>query len=125
MAALAVGVLTSCGGTQDQAAAQAADTYAQALAQEDTAKACSVLAPSTRSELEKSTGKSCSDAVLDEAVSDVGSRLSVHASGTMAQVRFAQDTVFLTRFKSGWRVLAAACTPPDSPGPYDCQLQGG
>jgi hypothetical protein len=46
------------------------------------------------------------------------------AFGTMAQVRFAQDTMFLAEFKDGWKVMAAGCAP--EPGhPYDCQLQGG
>jgi hypothetical protein len=42
----------------------------------------------------------------------------------MTQVRFAQDTIFLARFQSGWKVMAAGCSPV--PGhPYDCRLQGG
>ena len=121
----AVGVLSSCGGSQDDAATEMAETYVDALAQDDGVAACSVLAPSTRSELEQSSGKACGEAILDAAVTDVGARVSVAAYGTMAQVRFAEDTVFLTRFKAGWRVLAAACTPPQAAGPYDCQVQGG
>jgi hypothetical protein len=125
MAVLAAGALSSCGGGQDEAVNRAADTFVQALAQQDGDAACAMLAPTTSDELEQSSGQPCSKAVLDEGVSDVGARLSVQAYGTMAQVRFAQDTVFLTRYKSGWRVLAAACTPPTSPGSFDCQLQGG
>jgi hypothetical protein len=125
VSAAAAGLLSSCAGSQDDAVTEAAATYAEALTQEDGAAACSFLAPSTRSELERSSGKPCAEAVLEEAVTDVGARVEVAAYGTMAQVRFAQDTVFLTRFKAGWRILAAACTPPESPGPYDCQVQGG
>ena len=125
MTAVAIGMLSSCGGAQDDAATEAAETYVDALAQDDGAAACSVLAPSTRSELEHSSGMACAEAILDEAVTDVGARVNVVAYGTMAQVRFAQDTVFLTRFRAGWRVLAAACTPPEARGPYDCHLQGG
>ena len=33
------------------------------------------------------------------------------AYGTMARARYEEDTLFLTRFESGWRVMAAACTP--------------
>jgi hypothetical protein len=125
MTAVAVGMLSSCGGSQDDAVTKAAETYVDALAQDNGAAACSVLAASTRSELEQSSGKACGEAILDEAVTDVGARVSVAAYGTMAQVRFAQDTVFLTRFKAGWRVLAAACTAPETQGPYDCQVRGG
>jgi hypothetical protein len=125
-AVVAAGLLSSCGGSQDQAVTEAAQSYAEALAQDDGASACAVLAPSTRSELEQSSGKDCGEAILDEAVTDVGSRESVAAYGTMAEVRFAKDTVFLTRFRAGWRVLAAACTPPaESSGAYDCQVEGG
>jgi hypothetical protein len=123
--ALTIGLVTSCGASQDQSVTEAAESYAEALAQDNGASACSVLAPSTRSELEQSSGKDCTEAILDEAVTDMGARVSVAAYGTMAQVRFASDTVFLTRFRTGWRVLAAACTPPEGVGPYDCQVQGG
>jgi hypothetical protein len=103
-----------------------AESFTRALAVDDGAAACALLTPSTRDELEQSSGTSCDQAVLDEAVTDVGPRTSVDAYGTMAQVRFVRDTLFLTRFKSGWRVLAAACTPAPAAGrPYDCQLQGG
>jgi hypothetical protein len=125
LAVLAAGLLCSCGGGQDEAVARAADDFVQALAQQDGDSACALLAPTTSEELEQSSGQPCSKAVLDEGVIDAGARVSVQAYGTMAQVRFAQDTVFLTRYQSGWRVLAAACAPPSSQGSFDCQLQGG
>jgi hypothetical protein len=40
----------------------------------------------------------------------------------MAQVRYAGETAFLTRFEDGWRIVAAACTPVRSR--YDCSIQG-
>lgn len=43
--------------------------------------------------------------------------------GTMAQVRYPEDTVFLARFRSGWRVMAAACSP-QAHDPYDCRIKG-
>ena len=116
--------LTSCGATQDDDVADVAAVFASALADGDGARACSVLARSTRSELEQSTGDPCDKAILDEATVAVGSRLDVDAYGTMAQVRFEADTLFLTRFESGWRVLAAGCTRRPSIDGYDCSVKG-
>jgi hypothetical protein len=122
---LAVGGLSSCGDAQDGAVTREADSYAKALASGDAAAACSTLATTTRSELEESSGKSCAKSILDEAKTDLGALVDVRAYGTMAQARFAGDTVFLSRYPTGWRVLAAACKPPDKPGLYDCKVQGG
>ena len=83
-----------------------------------------MLARSTKSELEQSTGDPCETAILDEAIQALGARIDVDAYGTMAQARFEQDTLFLTRFESGWRVLAAACTPRPSVDSYDCRVKG-
>jgi hypothetical protein len=33
--------------------------------------------------------------------------------------------MFLARFTSGWRVMAVACARPDTPGPYECDVDGG
>jgi hypothetical protein len=41
----------------------------------------------------------------------------------MAQVRFADETLFLAEFDGDWRVLAAGCTPADSR--FDCTVKGG
>jgi hypothetical protein len=123
--ACAAATLTSCGGTQDDDVADVASVFASALAAGDGAAACAVLAHSTRSELEQSTGDPCDEAILDEATRTVGSRVDVDAYGTMAQARYERDTLFLTRFQSGWRVMAAACTPRPSGDGYDCKVKGG
>ena len=126
MVALAlVGLLSSCGGSQDDAVSEAAHDFVAAVADGDGEGACAQLAPSTRSELQQSSGEPCAKAVLEEAVEEVGTQVELDAYGTMARVRFDRDTVFLTRFDDGWRVLAAACTPPQGQGPYDCQVKGG
>jgi hypothetical protein len=44
-------------------------------------------------------------------------------AGTMAQVRFREDTVFMSEFRHGWKVMAADCKPRTG-RPYDCQIQG-
>ena len=115
--------LTSCSGTQDDDVADVATVFASALEAGDGARACSVLADSTRSELEQSTGDPCQDAILHET-QPVGPEIDVDAYGTMAQARYEEDTLFLSRFESGWRVMAAACTPRPSTHGYNCRVKG-
>ena len=47
-------------------------------------------------------------------------------AGHSAQVRYAQETVFLSLFDDGWRVTAAGCsrTSTDPSVPYDCTVGG-
>ena len=73
-------------------------------------------------ELVSASQKPCEQAVLEEA-KQAGSRLSANTYGTMAQVRYHDDVVFVTRFENGWKVLAAACTEKAG-DPYDCQIAG-
>jgi hypothetical protein len=124
LAVVAAGALAGCGSAQDAAVRSVASAFVNELENGDGAGACHLLAPVTRAELEKSTGMPCSAAILEEDLPTAGAFERTAAYGTMAQVRFAADTVFLTEFRNGWRVLAAGCSPvPGSP--YDCQVQGG
>ncbi|MFE5491394.1 hypothetical protein ACFQ7Z_15815 [Streptomyces virginiae] len=44
--------------------------------------------------------------------------------GWQAMVRLSGDTLFLSQFGKGRKVVAAGCTPrPDLP--FDCQVKGG
>jgi hypothetical protein len=117
---LATSACSSATADVDQAAA----AFTGALTEHDGPRACALLAPRTRSELEQSSKQPCAEAVLTEGVGDVGAVRRTEVFETMAQVRFAHDTLFLARFDDGWRVLAAACTRPAS-RPYDCQIAGG
>jgi hypothetical protein len=102
----------------------AAEHFQRALTDADWSTACTLLAPRTRAELEKSAGKPCTAALEDEDLSDAGAVRDSRGFGTMAQVRFDRDTVFLADFASGWKVVAAGCAPVPAK-PYDCALQGG
>lgn len=115
--------LSGCAGSQDASALGVAQIYAAALADGDGDAACAVLSPTVRSELEQATGSACGRAVLEEGVVPEGDGDDVLVYGVSAQVRFVGDTVFLGRFRDGWRVTAAACsaTPRDV---YDCRVKG-
>ena len=121
---LLLGALTGCAtGQEGEASATAAQFY-RAVQDGDGAAACAVLAPRTKSELEKSAKKSCAQAILDDDIPAVDQPPGVEAFGTMAKLAYGSDTAFLVRFESGWRVMAAGCQ--DRPGrPYDCRLSGG
>jgi hypothetical protein len=98
--------------------------FDEALARSDWSAACALLAPATKDDLEQSAGTPCAEAMAGEGLSEAGPVARVQVFGTMAQARLAQDTLFLTRFRGGWRVLAAGCSPQPA-GPYDCRVQGG
>jgi hypothetical protein len=62
-------------------------------------------------------------------VQDVTGTPHVEVYASMAQVRWSGETTFVSRYDSGWRVYAAACSPdPSSPRDadrYDCDVKGG
>ena len=122
-AAATITLSTAC-GAQEAPATSVARKFAEAVDASDAAAACGYLAPATKSELEKSAGEPCASALAEEDLPSAGAVEETDAFGTMAQVKFAQDTMFLAEFKGGWKVMAAGCAP--EPGhPYDCLLQGG
>jgi hypothetical protein len=100
-----------------------ADRFEELVSQQDGTAACALLAEATIDELEQSAGKPCPEALLEEA-KDGGPRVEASRYGTMAQVRYRDDVLFLTRGPDGWRVLAAACRASHG-APYDCAVSGG
>lgn len=114
----------ACGGGDDGGPQAAASSFEKALAADDGGTACTWLAPRTRSELEKSAGAPCPEAILEEDLPRVGASTGTATYGAMAQVHFAEDTLFLAEFGPRWLVTAAGCRPvPEAP--YDCTIQGG
>lgn len=48
----------------------------------------------------------------------------VDVYGNQARAVLATDTLFLSRFAAGWKVVAAGCSPrPEQP--YQCRVNGG
>lgn len=115
--------VSGCSSQQTGPASDLARQFYTAVAARDGTAACRALAPKTLSELEQSADKPCSEAVLEEDLPDVDDPKTVHVFGTMAQVRFANDTAFLSRFAAGWKVTAAGCVP-QADGLYECQVKG-
>jgi hypothetical protein len=123
--AIGAAVLSGCSGQGKTEADPAGATAARfsAAATSDATAACSLLAPATASELEKSSGD-CSRGLADADLPSGGRVQEVEVFGLDAMVRLDADTVFLARFANGWRVTAAGCTPQGD-GPYDCDIKGG
>lgn len=114
--------LTSCTSSEQDDATRAADGFVAAVSDGRADRACDLLAPVTRQELEQSAGAPCVDAVLEEATGG-GRRLEVSTFGDMAQVRYAEDVLFLSRYAGGWRVVAAGCVAQLG-APYSCGIEG-
>jgi hypothetical protein len=124
LAVAAAGALAGCSSTQDAEVEETASRFYAALEANDGGTACQELAPRTRSEVEQSAQKPCAEAILDEDIPAAGERREVATFGTAAQVRYGDETTFLSRFQDGWHVVAAGCTPLPS-GRYDCQVEAG
>jgi hypothetical protein len=115
--------LSGCSTVHEQAVMTTVSHFYAALRARNGRGACALLAPGTRSELEQSADKPCDRAILEEGVPHPGVRRGLDVFGTMAQVRFSHDTVFVARFNDGWRVTATACKAV--PGePYSCSVKG-
>lgn len=121
----AVAVLASCGGqgsVEADAAGDAARHFMTAQA-EDVAAACDLLAPKTLEEVDAEGP--CATVLGDGAPGAAPELESVEVYGTNAIARFHGDTVFLARFRDGWRVTAARCQPDGPKRPYQCEIQAG
>jgi len=121
----AVLLLAGCGADDERRqAATVADTFAADIAGDPQA-ACELLAPRTRQSVEQD-GEPCARVLEQDDLPTPGERMAVSVAGHSAQVRYAEDTVFLSLFDDGWRVTAAGCarTSSDPAVPYDCTVEG-
>ncbi|MGW7613586.1 hypothetical protein ACWGKW_41400 [Streptomyces sp. NPDC054766] len=121
-----MGGLTACGapGERVDAASGAAKAFEQAVGGGDRAAMCAALAPQTRSEVEDSEKKICAEAISEEDLPDGGPVRRVDVWGHQARAVLASDTLFLSQFPGGWKIVAAGCRP-QSGQPYQCSVKGG
>ena len=113
-----------CGAARAPDVRGTATQFLRAVSDSDGSAACTLLAPRTKAELERSAQAPCEDAVLDQDIPAGGRVSQTQVWGDQAQVRIGSDTVFLAEFPDGWKVVAAACTLRDKTQPYDCRLKG-
>ncbi|MFF5703775.1 hypothetical protein ACFY7H_14895 [Streptomyces sp. NPDC012794] len=118
-------LLAGCGAPapRQHAARDAAAAFERALAGSDYPAACELLAPGTREQLEQEEKRPCAEALPGADVPRGGSVRGTEVYGRQALLRLSADTLFLSQFRGGWKVVAAGCTPrPDRP--YRCTLRG-
>lgn len=120
---LAAMLLAGCSSSPGSDVEQAVEDFGIAWEARDGAAVCALLAPVTQREVESTTGLACAKGVLELDVQPPGAVTDVRVFATAAQVRTEADTVFLSQYDGGWRVLAASCEPQGEQ-PYDCQLKG-
>jgi hypothetical protein len=120
-AAAAALLLSGCGGLDADAVEKVATTFADHGT--DAATRCQLLAENTLTSLVEDAGTACEEAIGDLPIG-TGTPTAVEVWGEEAQVKLTDDTLFLTRTSSGWKVMAAACRPKAEEQPYDCQVEG-
>ena len=113
--------LCSCGNVATGEVESVAADFAAAA--DDPAARCALLAPTTLTSFEQDEAEPCEDAVEQLPVGS-GEVTTVEVWGEEAQVRLADDTLFLTHTADGWRISAAGCTPQGAELPYDCEVEG-
>ncbi|MDC0771469.1 hypothetical protein [Streptomyces sp. HD] len=123
---LAVGVVAGCGTVQERQddVRDTAAAFEQALGEGAYDRVCAVLAPATVEELEQSAGSPCPQAVSEESLAPGGAVRRTDVYGNQARAVLSSDTLFLSRFTAGWKVVAAGCAPQPHE-PYRCRIKGG
>lgn len=118
-------LLVGCAGAGERGAdaADAASAFERSLGVRDAAAVCAALAPSTRQELEGTEKAACDESFPFEDVRPAGRTRTVDVYGRQARVILTSDTLFLSQFDGGWKVVAAGCRP-QSGQPYDCTVKG-
>jgi hypothetical protein len=120
--------LGGCGSPEAAAAAAAASQFI-GLVRADPGAACELLAPRTREKATEEGDGDCAEGLRSAglpAVSMDGSNLAPEIAGHTARVTTGGQTVFLSLFDDGWKVLAAGCTRSsgDQATPYECAVEG-
>ncbi|MGW7412322.1 hypothetical protein [Streptomyces sp. NPDC054863] len=118
--------LAACGGTGGRSAGAraAATAFEEALAGGDHVAMCAALAPDTRGEVQDSERKPCVEVIGEQGLPAGGPVGAVDVYGRQARAVLASDTLFLSQFPDGWKVVAAGCRPR-SGRPYQCSVKGG
>lgn len=117
--------LGACSAPGDEAPAVVALEFARTVAS-SPATACDLLSDDVRESLEEQAETDCVAALPDSGLPRGDQVVAVVVAGGSAQVRLRNDTYFLARSDTGWRVVAAGCTrvSDDAAVPYQCVLEG-
>ena len=120
LAVCAAGVLSGCASAQEPEVEKVATAFENPSG--DPQARCGLLAPATLQVFEQDASAPCAQAITQVQLPG-GQLQSVQVWGGDAQVKLADDTLFLTETDSGWKVTAAACESRGQ-APYDCDVEG-
>ncbi|MFI8962557.1 hypothetical protein ACIGO8_10605 [Streptomyces sp. NPDC053493] len=124
--ALTAVALTGCGASaaREDGATDAGRRFTTAVAAGDYRAGCELLAPETRDEVEEDAKGPCGPALQQLGLPRAGAARGVDVYGRQALLRMTGDTLFLSLFDDGWKVVAAGCEPQAEDEPYRCSLKG-
>ena len=122
--ALLAAPLAGC-ATADEGPQDAAVSFHHALQGGNGRAACGLVAEETRKALVQQEHKPCGAAILGERLPHPSGEGEAEIYGSMAQVVVDGETLFLSRFQDGWRIVAAGCPPTTGDAPHDCTLEAG
>jgi hypothetical protein len=116
----------ACGTVSERrdAVGDVAASFEEALDEGAYDRVCAALAPGTVEELAQSADGSCAKALSEEPPPPGGALRLADVYGNQARAVLAEDTLFLSRFDAGWKVVAAACVQMRKQ-PYQCRIKGG
>ena len=127
--AAAVTGVAGCGGGDPANPERTATAFTRAVGSGDAATACGLLSPDVRAAVGESAGGSCADALRESPPPSGTAVVRAERYGRQALVVTDDDTLFLSEFSDGWKVIGAGCTPRAASGtsalPYDCEISGG
>jgi hypothetical protein len=123
-AATAVAGLSGCAGPDTTGPERAATAFARAVAEADGEQACALLSPEVSATIADAAGEPCPLAVLQEDLPEPAPVRQARRYGHQALVTTGTDTVFLSEFADGWKIIGAGCEPRGEQ-PYDCAVSGG
>jgi hypothetical protein len=116
--------LSGCSAPDTTGPQQATTAFTQAVSRSDGGQACALLATPVASAIAESAGTACAKAVLQEDLPAPAPIRSVQRFGKQALVVTATDTLFLSEFPTGWKIIGAGCTPQGE-RPYNCTVSKG
>jgi hypothetical protein len=122
--ALGTVVLSGCAGPDVSGPERTATTFAQAISTSNGELACTLLSAEVSSSLAGAAGIPCSAAVLKKDLPTPSAVRDAERFGHQALVTTDTDTVFLSEFPDGWKIIGVGCQARDDK-PYDCAVSGG
>lgn len=116
--------VSGCAGPDTSGPERVAVSFSNAITNGDGVRACALLSPQTAAAVAEASRSACPDAVLHQDLPAATPLRSVQRYGKQALVRSATDTMFLSEFPTGWKIIGAGCRPQGE-RPYDCGVSKG